>query len=158
MARDPFAGLTAGSKQKKGPAPVTPGQIPGKAVAGKASPRDLLATAATADDRKPGDTEDAAAADLHGLLQGFRSRAKAENDRFELAGDGGYYAVLVFPSWKHRAAFFEAVGAAEAVGLNFINGVRLAEKLKVPLPGVPAVSHSGRSAGPWLGIGTLPDR
>lgn len=172
MARDPFARLsrTLADKTAKAAesAPVIEqGKIPpkrstapaGKSVAPPPS-RDRLARAVQSRTSlpavEPGDTETAAAEELSEMLKGFKGRAKVEDDRFELATDGGFYAVLVFPTTAHRDAFFTAVKCPEARDLNFINGMHLAERMKLSLPPVPKMSTAGRSSLPWLAVGTMP--
>jgi hypothetical protein len=151
MPRDPFA--------KIGTTNHTPAPTGGR------SSRDPFAAVAAdvkageaPNGGKPGDSEGGSEADLSELLKGFKSRARTEDDRMALAVDGAFYAVLVFPSTEIRNAFFTNAQCDEANDLNFINGVHLAQRLGIPLPPTPSMSGKGRSAGPWLALGTLPDR
>lgn len=175
MARDPFAHIARtapglAGKKKPAPAaePIVQGVIPGKRAApakpvqSKAPSRDKLAraaqahTASGAGEIEPGDSEAANAEEMSELLKGFKARASNEEDRFELATDGAFYACLVFPSTQIRDAFFDAVKCPEAKDFNFINGVHLAERMGVTLPPTPKMGTGGRSSAPWLTVGTMP--
>ncbi len=80
-----------------------------------------------------GNPEADSAADLDALQQGFRNRAKAENDRFALATDSEYWACLCFQTREQKDHFLSVLKILE-FGDKYLDGRLVAERLGVKLP------------------------
>ncbi len=80
-----------------------------------------------------GSPEVDSAADLDVLQQGFRNRAKAENDRFALATDSEYWACLCFQTREQKDHFLSVLKILE-FGDKYLDGRLVAERLGVKLP------------------------
>ncbi len=80
-----------------------------------------------------GNPEEDSAADLDALQQGFRSRSKAENDRFALATDSEYWACLCFQTREQKDRFLSALKILE-FGDKYLDGRLVAERIGIELP------------------------
>ena len=80
-----------------------------------------------------GNPEADSAADLDALQQGFRNRAKAENDRFALATDSEYWTCLCFQTREQKDHFLSVLKILE-FGDKYLDGRLVAERLGVKLP------------------------
>ena len=71
--------------------------------------------------------------ELDALQQGFRSRSKAENDRFALATDSEYWACLCFQTREQKDRFLSALKILE-FGDKYLDGRLVAERIGIELP------------------------
>jgi len=70
------------------------------------------------------------------MQSGFKSRAKAEADRFRLSTDSEYWFCVCFKSRAQKDAFMAGARWIEFGTDKYIDGTRLAESLGVPIPSV----------------------
>lgn len=77
-------------------------------------------------------------------LSTFKGRAKAEQDRFELATDSEFWFAVAFKSREQKELFLKAMGWLE-YGDKFLNGLLLAEVEGVALPKVDLPKPKGIS-------------
>lgn len=83
---------------------------------------------------KPAETAEAdAVQELDAVQQGFRDRAKQEEQRFADATDTGYYTCVVFGTRAQNDAFLEAIGKLGDDDL-YIDGRDLAKLMGIELP------------------------
>lgn len=82
-----------------------------------------------------GDLERDSENELNEVLEGFKSRARAEDDRFRLATDSEYWTCICFQSRSQVEAFIQALGIGNGTE-KYLDGVRVARKLSVELPAV----------------------
>lgn len=79
-----------------------------------------------------GDLAADAAAEMTALEQGYRDRAKAENDRFKRATDTEYWVAVCFTSREEKDAFLKAAGLAH-LGDKYLAGPDVAAALDISL-------------------------
>lgn len=88
-----------------------------------------------------GNAEVDAAVEVRHIENLIREKERRETQRREEVEDVEFYAVLVFEHKSQREAFLSAFDA-EASSDGFINGLRLAERLGVPVGGTPLQDRS----------------
>lgn len=79
-----------------------------------------------------GDLETDARTELNAIQQGFRDRAKREAERFRLATDSEYWAVLCFKTRADKERFLTRAKLL-AVGDKYLDGYAAARVLGVPM-------------------------
>lgn len=79
-----------------------------------------------------GDLAQDAAAELGALEEGYRSRAKAEADRFKRATDSEYWVAVCFTSREEKDRFLHRAGLAD-IGDKYLDGREVADRLAVDL-------------------------
>ena len=83
-----------------------------------------------------GDLEVDAKAELNAMQQGFRDRAKAENERFIRAVDSEFWVCLCFRSREDKEAFLQAANLLKD-GDKYLSGYLAAERLGVQFDAEP---------------------
>lgn len=83
--------------------------------------------------KQTGDHEIDSLADLDELSKGFRERMKMENHRFLHSTDSEFWACLCFETREQKEAFLTAIDVI-CYGDKYIDGKKVAEKLKINLP------------------------
>lgn len=81
------------------------------------------------------DIETACGQETSAVLAGFKARAKAEQERFQLATDSEFWFAIAFQSRDQKEAFLDALGWLE-FGDKYLDGPQLAEMLGISLPPV----------------------
>jgi hypothetical protein len=74
-------------------------------------------------------------AEFSEVLRQFKARDSREQSRQDDADDAEYFVVLVFQSKTQREAFVEHVGE-DGPDHQYVDGIRVAEKLDIPIPEV----------------------
>ena len=82
-----------------------------------------------------GDLERDSENELNEVLEGFKSRARAEDDRFKLATDSEYWTCICFQSRSQVEAFILALKLGNGTE-KYLDGLRVARKLGIELPAV----------------------
>lgn len=77
--------------------------------------------------------EEVAVKETSAVLEAFKARAKAEQDRFTLATDSEYWVGLCFQTREQKLAFLAATGLLQH-GDKYIDGQHLAKVMGVALP------------------------
>jgi hypothetical protein len=67
------------------------------------------------------------------VLRQFKARDSREQSRQDDADDAEYFTVLVFQTNAQREAFVASVGP-DGPDHQYVDGVRIAEKLGIPIP------------------------
>lgn len=78
--------------------------------------------------------EEVAVKETSAVLEAFKARAKAEQERFALATDSEYWVGLCFQTREQKVAFLTATGLLKH-GDKYIDGQHLAKVMGVTLPG-----------------------
>lgn len=71
-----------------------------------------------------------AAAELTALEEGYRTRAKAEADRFRAATDSEYWVAVCFTSREDKEAFLRAANLTD-IGDKYLSGPAVAARLGI---------------------------
>jgi hypothetical protein len=79
-----------------------------------------------------GDLPTDSRAELNAVQQGFRDRAKREEERFRLATDSEYWFVLCFKSREDKDTFLQRAKLF-AIGDKYLDGYAVAGVLGVPM-------------------------
>lgn len=77
--------------------------------------------------------EEVAVKETSAVLEAFKARAKAEQDRFALATDSEYWVGVCFQTREQKEAWLEAVKLLQH-GDKYIDGQLLAQRMGVTLP------------------------
>lgn len=80
--------------------------------------------------------------ELNELQQGFRNRAKAEAERFDLVTDSEFWCCFCFQSRDQKEAFLAALKLLP-LGDKYIDGVRAAKELGIKLPSADVPYNAG---------------
>lgn len=81
----------------------------------------------------PGTADGDMKATLDAVGSAFAKRAKAEAQRFKNATDSEYWFAVVFETREQKEAFLRFM-KWQKEGDKYLDGIRLAEKVKCPLP------------------------
>jgi hypothetical protein len=76
--------------------------------------------------------------ELDEVGKAFRAQAKGEKERYEEAGYGANYVVMVFPDAQQTNAFMEAIGYPDPEAM-FVDGTLVADLLGWELPATEQV-------------------
>jgi len=80
-----------------------------------------------------GNAEQDALAELDAVKQGFRERAKTENERFQNVVDSAYWFAVCFRTREQKERFLQEMKWLE-FGDTYLSGDEVAKKMKVRLP------------------------
>jgi hypothetical protein len=89
-----------------------------------------------------GDLETDATNEVSEVLAGFKQRARAEQDRFELATDSEFWFAVCFQSREQKEVFLQALNWFQH-GDKYLNGNLIADAIGVDLPKVKLPSPTG---------------
>lgn len=79
-----------------------------------------------------GDLEEDLKAELDAVQQGFRNRAKIENDRFDDVTDSEYWFAMCFKTREQKERFLKAMQWIE-YGDKYLDGNKIAEQMGVDI-------------------------
>ena len=82
-----------------------------------------------------GDLERDSENEVGEVLEGFKARARAEDDRFRLATDSEYWTCICFQDRSQVEAFVRALGLGRG-DEKYLDGLQVARKLGVELPAI----------------------
>lgn len=78
----------------------------------------------------PGDVEGNATAEINAALAAIRAEKRARRDAFRTMVDPNFWVCLVFQNTDQKEEFLRKVGWDD-LGMKYIDGLRVAERLKV---------------------------
>lgn len=96
-----------------------------------------------ADVETTGDDEVDTAAEYSALLEGFKSRARGEEERKRLVTDSEYWVAICFETREQKEAFLAALDLLRH-GDKYMDGYRVAEKFGVALPPADVPYNAGK--------------
>lgn len=74
------------------------------------------------------------------VLDGFKARQDAEQDRLVNTIDSEYWFAVCFLNREQKDRFLEALGL-DGLGDKYLDGLEVAKRMKVPLPVAPMASR-----------------